>query len=253
MVLNSEQRRRYARNIHVEQLGLEGQARLLESSALVVGCGALGSLVAVQLAAAGVGRIGIADFDTVDLSNLQRQLFFTEEDTGESKSTLIRRAIEQRNSGVVVEEYQLLITEKVACNLFPSYDVVIDGSDNPATKAMTSRVCDDLSIPCVIGGVEALSGMILAQIPKNVSGAWEGRRSTAPINPATWASLFPSDSDNPSFSPCSIAGVLGPIPGVIASLQSLEAIKILAGVGRPLASRLLIFDGLATTFREIHL
>ncbi len=218
-----------------------------------MGCGALGSLVAVQLAAAGVGRIGIADYDTVDISNLQRQLFFTEADCGKRKSSLILKAIEERNHETMVEEHQLLVTEKVARRIFPSYDVVIDGSDNPATKAMTSSVCDELGIPCVIGGVEALSGMILTQLGEP---ALDGHSLGEPAldgHNATWASLFPADDTSQSFSPCSFTGVLGPVPGVIASLQSLEAIKILAGIGEPLASRLLIFDGLSSTFREVQL
>ncbi len=252
MVLTPEQRRRYARQTPIPEFGPKGQVKLLESSALVVGCGALGSLVAVQLAVAGVGRIGIADYDTVDISNLHRQLFFTESETGKRKSSLILKAIHDRNPHTMIEEHQLLVTETVARRIFPSYDVVIDGSDNPATKAMSSRVCDELGIPCVIGGVEALSGMILTQLGAPALDGHLGTRDMDGHN-STWASLFPADDTSPSFSPCSFTGVLGPVPGVIASLQSLEAIKILAGIGRPLASRLLIFDGLNATFREIQL
>lgn len=197
-------------------------ALLRASRVMVVGCGALGSLCSMYLTASGVGNITIADFDTIDVSNLQRQLFFTETGLGESKARTLADRMSALNSETKITVIETLISRDKALSVFADHDVIIDGSDNPATKLMTDAVCEELGIPCVIAGVRGFECQIMTCIPGSVR----------------YADVFGMSGGCSGGTPCSVGGVLGPAAGVAASIQASEAIKLVAGAGRPLMNRL---------------
>lgn len=217
---------RYSRLEALDGMGKKGVERLRGGKVFVVGCGALGSLASMYLAASGVGTIGIADFDTIDISNLQRQLFFDEKTLGQSKSSVLASRMKCINSESKLVEYQCLITENKAREIFPGYDFVIDGSDNPATKKLTATVCEELGIPYCIGGVREFSGQVMS---------WSKGH-------AGYLDIFGEIESCTGVMPCSVGGVLGPAAGVTASVQAAEAIKHLTGVGQMLYDKLFTFD-----------
>ena len=232
--LSKEQRVRYSRNIMVDDVGAEGQKRLLASSVFVLGCGALGSIAAAYLAGAGVGRITVADFDTVDISNLQRQLTFSECDAGTDKAGALAQRLREINSGIEVTAVSGLVNADKARELFSGNDFIIDASDNPDTKYMIDTVCGELSLPYTIAGVLAMRGQVMTHVPGT----------------AAYSDFFP-ESAGSAYTPCSIGGVLGPLPGIVGSIQALEAIKYLTGAGRLLTDRLLMLDGATMKFFEV--
>lgn len=232
--LTAEQRLRYARNIVVPAVGREGQARLLEAKVMMVGCGALGSVVASYLAGAGVGTLHLADFDTIDISNLQRQTRYGEEDAGKSKVETLAAGLRGLNSDVNISAYNGLITRDVARRLFAAVDFVVDATDNPDTKYMIDEVCVELGKPYSMGGVLAFGGQVMTHV--------EGT--------ARYSDFFPQQSSG-GFTPCSVGGIIGPVAGVIGSIQALEVIKYFTGAGNLLTDRLLYFDGLKLRFLEL--
>lgn len=236
MTIEKHESIRYSRLESLGDIGAEGVARLRAGRVLVVGCGALGSLCAMYLAASGVGTLGIADFDTIDLSNLQRQLFFAEDQLGQSKSAILAMRIHALNSDVRVIEYRSMITAEKASEIFSDYDFVVDGSDNPATKMMTSRVCERLGVPCCIGGVRGFSGQVSSWAPGH----------------ATYAEVFGDVPSCSGFTPCSTGGVLGPAAGIVASVQASEAIKHLTGAGQMLYDSLYVFDLAENSAQELR-
>lgn len=217
---------RHSRLAAVEGMGDEGVARLNEGKVFVIGCGALGSLCAMYLAASGVGTVGIADFDTIDISNLQRQLFFDEMTLGQPKCAVLASKMRAINSDIRVVECPGMINEKMAAGIFAGYDFIIDGSDNPATKLMTARVCESIDKPYCIGGVREMSGQAMSWSPGH----------------AGYAEIFGDTAPCSGFTPCSVGGVLGPAAGIVASVQAAEALKYLSGAGQNLFDRLLTFD-----------
>lgn len=222
--------RRYSRLAALPGIGPEGVASLNNATVGIVGCGALGSLCAMYLAASGVGTLRIADFDTIDISNLQRQLFFTEHDLGKPKALVLAQAIRQLNSGVRTEVSQAMITRSNVAEFFDGCDVIVDGSDNPDTKLMTDAASQKLGIPCVIAGVKEFECQIMTCLP-------DSRR---------YADVFGAASGS-DFTPCSIGGVLGPAAGTAASLQAAETVKLLTGAGSVLANRLMVINLLSMT------
>lgn len=235
--LSQEERRRYSRTVMLPEIGKEGQARLLESHALIVGCGALGSIVAMQLAASGVGHLTIVDFDTVDISNLQRQLAFTEGDIGQKKSERLAAKIHAINSGIEVKTIDGVLKRTKAERLMADCDIAIEGSDNPATKYMVTDVAEALEKPCVLGAVSGFSGQVQTFAPGH----------------AGYRDWWPEEVGESGFTPCSLGGLLGPVPSLVASLQSAEAIKILAGLKPALLDTLLTLDTLKMEFHSYHL
>lgn len=217
---------RYARLEALDGIGEKGIRLLRNGKVLVIGCGALGSMCAMYLAASGVGTIGIADFDTIDLSNLQRQLFFDENSLGQSKCAVLANRIKAINSEIKVRAYNELINKKSAKVIFPEYDFIIDGSDNPSTKHMTASVCAALEKSCCIGGVREFAGQVMSWAPGHTG----------------YAELFGETPECQGLLPCSVDGVLGPAAGVTASVQASEAIKHLTGTGKMLYDRLFTFD-----------
>ena len=220
------QNTRYSRLASLPEIGPEGVAKLQEARVAVIGCGALGSLCAMYLAASGVGNINIADFDTVDLSNLPRQLFFTEADLGKTKALVLRDRMLALNSGVSVNVTQEMVRPANAGDFLAGCDVVVDGSDNPATKLMTDRLAAKYGIPCVIAGVRGFDLQVITCLPG-------GTR---------YADIFGDAPACNGFTPCSIAGVLGPTAGIAASLQAAETVKLITGAGNTLSGKLLTIN-----------
>lgn len=233
--LTKDQKIRYARNISVESVGMEGQRRLLEGSVFVLGCGALGSIVASYLAGAGVGHITIADYDTVDVSNLQRQIQYSEKDAGMSKARILSKRLRAINSDIEVETVETLVTREKAKELFAGHDFIVDASDNPDTKYMIDCVCGELGLPYCMGGVLGFGGQVMTHVPGS----------------ARYSDIFPEGAVS-GFTPCSIGGVLGPVAGIIGSIQALEAIKFITGTGRLLTDRLIMVDGADLKITELE-
>ncbi len=229
---------RYARHLSLPDVGRAGQERLKAARVLVVGAGGLGSPAALYLAAAGVGTLGLVDADRVDLSNLQRQILHGTAGVGSSKVASAGRRIGDLNPFVRVEAHDLRLAAANAADLLGGYDVIVDGSDNFPTRYLVNDVCVWLGKPLVYGSIFR----------------FEGQASVfhAPHGPC-YRCLY-AEPPPPELVPnCAEGGVLGVLPGVIGSLQALEAIKLVLGIGETLLGRLLVFDALALSFRELRL
>ena len=236
--LSPEESLRYARHLILDGVGPDGQRRLKESRVLVVGAGGLGSPVALYLAAAGVGTLGIADFDVVDVTNLQRQVIHGTSDIGRPKLESARDRIAEINPHVTVEPHAERLTSTNALEIVRAYDVVVDGTDNFPTRYL-------LNDACVLAGKPNVYGSILR---------WEGQASVF------WAGHGPcyrclfAEPPPPGMVPnCAEGGVLGVLPGIVGSIQAAETLKLLLGAGETLLGRLLIFDALRMKFREMRL
>lgn len=234
--MNKHEELRYARQISLPEIGREGVERLLASSVLIVGAGALGCISAMYLAAAGVGKIGVADFDTVGLSNLQRQLSYTEDDIDKPKADTLAEKLKAINSSVEVEVINMMLTKGNIAEYVGRYDIVVEGSDNPSTKYLVSDTAKALGKACVIGGVRGFIGQLTTQLPDG----------------PFYRDLFPDIPERCGMTPCASIGVLGPVPGVIASLQATEVIKLITGAGQTLSGRLLQIDTLTMSTVELQ-
>ncbi len=234
-LLSDAERARYNRQILLPEIGETGQRRLLDSRVLLVGAGGLGSSAALYLAAGGIGTIGIVDGDTVDVSNLQRQVLHPSDRLGSPKTESARQTINALNPATEVVEHPEWLTADNADRLIHGYDLVIDGSDSFETRYAINDAAVRARIPVIHGSVYRWEGQVTALVPF----AGPCYRCLHPTPPP------------PELAPvCSVAGVLGVLPGIIGLLQANEAIKLLLGVGTPLAGRLVTFDALATTFDE---
>ena len=229
MELSSEQRRRYNRHLILEGFGVEAQERLLQSRVLLVGAGGLGSPVALYLAAAGVGTIGIADGDVVSVTNLQRQVLHSTPDVGRPKVDVARERIAALNPDVKVETYEYYLSESNALELIRPYDFVIDGTDNFSTKYLVNDACVMLGKAFSMGGISRYSGQLMTHVPGS----------------ACYRCLFPEPPAKSDVETCAMVGVLGSIAGMLGTVQTTECIKYLAGVGGLLTNALLTFDALS--------
>ncbi len=236
--LTAEQKQRYSRHLLIPEVGTDGQKKLLDSKVLLIGAGGLGSPAALYLAAAGVGTIGLVDFDIVDVSNLQRQIIHTTDRVGEKKVESARKAINALNPDVkVIAHDEMLLPDNVE-RLIAGYDVVLDGTDTFETRYLLNDAAVAANIPVVHASVFRFEGQLTVFKP------YEG---------PCYRCLYPSPPP-PELAPgCSVAGVLGVVPGIMGLLQSLEVLKLLIGMGDTLAGRLLLFDALDTTFTELRL
>jgi molybdopterin/thiamine biosynthesis adenylyltransferase len=236
-VLSASQRERYSRHLRVPEVGEAGQARLLDGRVLLVGAGGLGSPAGLYLAAAGVGTIGIADFDRVDLSNLQRQVLHTDARVGAPKTESAEATLRALNPDVRVVRHDLRLDAGNVMDVIAPYDVIVDGCDNFATKYL-------LNDAAVLQRKTVAYGSIFR---------FDGQASVfAPGGPC-YRCLYPEPTP-PELAPsCDEAGVLGVLPGVVGLIQATEALKVLLGKGRTLAGRLLAYDALEMTFREYRL
>jgi molybdopterin/thiamine biosynthesis adenylyltransferase len=236
--LTHAQQQRYSRHLLIPEVGSDGQARLLGSRVLLVGAGGLGSPAALYLAAAGVGTIGIVDFDVVDLSNLQRQVVHTSDRVGEKKVESARRTLNALNPDVtVVTHDEMLVTDNVD-RIIAGYEVILDGTDTFDTRYILNDAAVAAGIPVVHASVFRFEGQLTTFVP------YEG---------PCYRCLYPTPPP-PELAPgCSVAGVLGVVPGIMGLLQANEVLKLLLGIGTTLAGRLVLFDALETEFTELRL
>jgi adenylyltransferase/sulfurtransferase len=236
--LRPEQFDRYRRHLSLSEVGVEGQRRLLEARVLLIGAGGLGCPLAQYLAAAGVGTIGIIDFDRVDSSNLQRQILYTTADIGKPKVEVARARIQAMNPDVKVHTHALALTSENALELFADYDVIVDGTDNFPTRYLSNDACVLLGKPNVHGSVFRFDGQA------TVFDAKHG---------PCYRCLYPEPPPPGSVPSCAEGGVLGVLPGLIALIQATETVKIITGIGEPLYGRLIQYDALQMEFSEFRL
>lgn len=238
MSLRADQVERYSRHILLDQVGGQGQEKLLAGRVLVIGAGGLGAPIALYLAAAGVGTLGIADADVVDATNLQRQVIHFTPDIGKPKVVSAAEKIRAINPDVQVRAHQEWISAANIAGIIAEYDFIIDGTDNFATKFLINDACVLGNKPYSHGGILRFDGQIL---------------TVKPGESACYRCIFPKPPPKNAIPTCSEAGVIGVLPGVIGTLQATEAIKFLLGIGDPLAGRLLTYNALSLKFREIKI
>ena len=239
IALTREETTRYSRHLIMPEVTAHGQRRLKAARVLCIGAGGLGSPAALYLAAAGVGTIGIVDFDDVDLSNLQRQILHGTKDVGRSKLESARDRLRDINPDIDIELHQCRFSSENASEIVSEYDVVVDGSDNFATRYLSNDVCVFEKKPNVYGSVFRFEGQTTVFAPH--------------LGGPCYRCLFPEPPPPESVPNCAQAGVLGVLPGIIGLLQAIEAIKLIVGIGEPLIGRLLHFDALNVKFRELNL
>lgn len=235
MKLSTDEVKRYSRHLVLQEFGIENQLKLKKSKVLVVGAGGLGSPALLYLAAAGIGTLGIADFDKVDLSNLQRQVLFDIDQVGVNKAEAAYKRLSKLNPEITFN----IITEKLTASntlaIVQQYDVVLDGTDNFPTRYLMNDACVLADKPLVYGSILRFEGQVSVFNYQKTNG----ERSS------NYRDLFPSPPDPASVPNCEQAGVLGVLPGMIGCMQANEVIKIITGLGEPLADKLLLFDSLA--------
>ncbi|MES2462045.1 MAG: molybdopterin-synthase adenylyltransferase MoeB [Armatimonadota bacterium] len=236
--LNQDEYLRYSRHLILPEVGLEGQKKLKAASVLCIGTGGLGSPLTMYLAAAGVGRIGLVDFDVVDTSNLQRQIVHGTKDVGKPKIESAKETLLDINPHTVVETHDTLLSSENALELFKGYDIIIDGTDNFPTRYLVNDACVLLGKPNVYGSIFRFEGQV------TVFWAEKG---------PCYRCLYPEPPPPGLVPSCAEGGVLGVLPGIVGCIQANEAIKLILGVGEPMIGRLLLFDALAMRFRELKL
>jgi adenylyltransferase/sulfurtransferase len=236
--LSPEELRRYQRHFNLAEIGISGQERLKASSVLLVGAGGLGAPLALYLAAAGVGRIGIVEFDRVEESNLHRQVLYGQSDLGRSKLEVALERLSEVNPHIEVEPHSVRLSAQNALDLIAPYDVVADGSDNFPTRYLVNDACVMVGRPNVFGSILRFEGQL------SVFATTDG---------PCYRCLFPEPPPPGLVPSCAEGGVLGILPGIIGSLQANEVVKLLLGIGEPMIGRFLTFDALAVRFRELQL
>lgn len=232
--LSSEELKRYSRHLVLEEVGVRGQEKLKAARVLIVGAGGLGSPISLYLAAAGVGTIGILDHDTVDVSNLQRQVIYSTEDVGLKKAEVAAQKLSQLNPLIHVKIYTEKITSANAIRIIQDFDIIIDGTDNFPTRYLLNDACVLFDKILIYGSILKFEG----QVSVFNAARSDGTRSS------NYRDLFPEPPAPDTVQNCEQAGVIGALPGIIGTLQASEAIKIILGIGEPLADKLLIFDAL---------
>ncbi|MEZ4216652.1 MAG: molybdopterin-synthase adenylyltransferase MoeB [Myxococcota bacterium] len=236
--LRPEQFERYRRHLTLPEVGLEGQRRLLDASVLLIGAGGLGSPLALYLAAAGVGRIGLVDADVVDVSNLQRQILYATRDVGRPKVEVAAERLRALNPDVEVVPHALRLTSANALDVLGGYDVVVDGTDNFPTRYLSNDACVLLGVPNVYGSIFRFEGQ---------ASVFDARSGPC------YRCLYPEPPPPGAVPSCAEGGVLGVLPAIVASIQATETVKLLLGAGRTLVGRLLLYDALAMEFSEFKL
>ena len=236
--LTNEEIKRYSRHLIMPEVGIEAQRKLKASKVLCIGAGGLGSPAAMYLAAAGVGTLGIVDFDTVDFSNLQRQILHGTPDVGRSKLASAKDRLNAINPNVTIETYETALSSENALELFAPYDVILDGTDNFPTRDLVNDACVLLGKPNAYGSIFRFEGQA------SVFATKDG---------PCYRCLYPEPPPPGLVPSCAEGGVLGVLPGIIGVIQATETIKLIIGVGEPLIGRFLIYDALKMKFRELKL
>jgi len=237
-MLTKAEHERYARHLVLPEIGEKGQLKLKSASVLVIGAGGLGSPVSIYLAAAGVGRIGLADFDNVDVTNLHRQILYGTSDVGAPKLNAASERLHDLNPEINIETHNTAINSENALDIFRAYDVIVDGTDNFPTRYLVNDACVLTGKPNVYGSIFRFDGQA------SVFYAREG---------PCYRCLYPEPPPPNLVPSCAEGGVLGVLPGVIGTIQATETIKLITGVGEPLIGRLLLFDALRMEFRRLRL
>src|SRR5205814_4932565 len=237
--LSTQELQRYSRHLIMPEVTAEGQRRLKAARVLCIGAGGLGSPAALYLAAAGVGTIGIVDFDEVDLSNLQRQILHGTKDVGRDKVESARDRLRDINPEIDLELHHCRLCSENASQIVSKYDLIVDGSDNFATRYLSNDICVFERKPNVYGSIFRFEGQTTVFAPH--------------LGGPCYRCLFPEPPSPESVPNCAQAGVLGVLPGIIGILQAIEASKLIIGIGEPLIGRLLHFDALKVKLRELNL
>jgi sulfur-carrier protein adenylyltransferase/sulfurtransferase len=236
--LTNEEILRYSRHLIMPEVGMDGQLKLKNAKVLLIGTGGLGAPLGLYLTAAGVGKIGLVDFDVVDFTNLQRQVTFGSSDVGKPKTEAARARLSNLNPDVEIATYETKLTSENALELFRDYDIIVDGTDNFPTRYLVNDACLLLGKPNVYGSIFRFEGQV------TVFGMPDG---------PCYRCLYPEPPPPGLVPSCAEGGVLGVLPGIIGSLQAMETIKLILGRGDSLVGRLLLFDALALKFRELKL
>src|SRR5215471_18807794 len=233
--LSNEEILRYSRHLIMPEVGMEGQLKLKSAKVLLIGTGGLGAPLGLYLAAAGVGRLGLVDFDVVDVTNLQRQVTFGSSDVGKSKAQSARARLSSLNPDIQIETFETKLTSDNALELFKDFDIVVDGTDNFPTRYLVNDACIILGKPNVYGSIFRFDGQASVFFP--------------PQGPC-YRCLYPEPPPPGEVPSCAEGGVLGILPGLIGCIQATEGIKLLLGNGSPLIGRLLRYDTLRMSFQE---
>ena len=239
MQLSNDEIRRYSRHLILPEVGLSGQKKICSTSVLCIGAGGLGSPIAMYLAAAGIGKLGIVDFDSVDFSNLQRQILHTDADVGRPKSLSAKETINGINPGVEVVIHNTRLTSENAIEIIKPYDIVVDGTDNFPTRYLTNDACVLLKKPNVYGSIFRFEGQASVFAPH--------------LGGPCYRCLYPEPPPPGMVPSCAEGGVLGVLPGIIGCIQATEILKLALRKGSSLIGRLLLFNALDMTFRELKL
>jgi molybdopterin/thiamine biosynthesis adenylyltransferase/rhodanese-related sulfurtransferase len=236
--LSNEEVMRYSRHLIMPEVGMDGQLKLKQAKVLCIGTGGLGAPLGLYLAAAGVGRIGLVDFDSVDLTNLQRQILFGTSDIGRPKIEAAADRLRNLNPDIQMDQFETRLTSDNALDILKNYDIVVDGTDNFPTRYLVNDACVILGKPNVYGSIFRFEGQI------TIFGA--------PAGPC-YRCLYPEPPPPGLVPSCAEGGVLGVLPGIVGAIQAAETLKLIIGKGEPLIGRLLLFDALAMRFRELKL
>jgi len=239
MQLSNEEIRRYSRHLILPEVGLAGQKKICSTTVLCIGAGGLGSPIAMYLAAAGIARIGVVDFDTVDFSNLQRQILHTDADVGRPKAQSAKETINGINPGVEVIIHNTRLTSENAIEIIQQYDIVVDGTDNFPTRYLTNDACVLLKKPNVYGSIFRFEGQASVFAPH--------------LGGPCYRCLYPEPPPPGMVPSCAEGGVLGVLPGIVGCIQATEILKLALGKGSSLIGRLLLFNALEMKFRELKL
>jgi sulfur-carrier protein adenylyltransferase/sulfurtransferase len=236
--LTNEEILRYSRHLIMPEVGIDGQSKLKKAKVLLIGTGGLGAPLGLYLAAAGVGKLGLVDFDVVDFTNLQRQVTFGTSDVGKPKSEAARARLSNLNPDIEVQSFETKLTSENALDLFKDFDIIVDGTDNFPTRYLVNDACILLGKPNVYGSIFRFEGQI------TIFGMPDG---------PCYRCLYPEPPPPGLVPSCAEGGVLGVLPGIVGSIQAMETIKLILGSGRNLMGRLLLFDALEMEFREFKL
>ncbi|MEJ7612685.1 molybdopterin-synthase adenylyltransferase MoeB [Fervidibacter sacchari] len=242
--LTNEQILRYSRHLILPEVGMAGQKKLRAASVLIIGAGGLGCPIALYLTAAGIGRLGLVDFDVVDRTNLQRQILYGESVVGVPKVEAAAERLKDLNPDVEIETYPERLTSENALQIMSDYDIIIDGTDNFPTRYLTNDAAVILGKPYIYGSIFRFEGQVSVFLSRPFNGFERG---------PCYRCLFPSPPPPGAVPSCAEGGVLGVLPGIVGALQAAEAIKLIVGIGEPLIGKLMLIDTLRMEFKTVRI